>query len=81
MKTAQGEVRRGGRNPGNARPEYLCVPEGRCETQLRVRTNQIAVHRLKCSLPHEPRTSNTGTNVRPYAVSEYRTRSGNPCSW
>jgi hypothetical protein len=42
--------------------------------------DQIEGSRLKCSLPHEQRTSNTGTNVRPYGVSEYRTRRGKPCS-
>ena len=42
--------------------------------------DQVEGSRFKCSLPHEQRTSNTGTNVRPYGVSEYRTRRGKPCS-
>jgi hypothetical protein len=42
--------------------------------------DQVEGSRFKCSLPHEQRTSNTGTNVRPYGVSEYRTRRGKPFS-
>jgi len=42
--------------------------------------DQIKGFRFKCSLPHEQRTSNTGINVRPYGVREYRTRRGKPCS-
>jgi hypothetical protein len=42
--------------------------------------DQVEGYRFKCSLPHEQRTSKTGTNVRPYGVSEYRTRRGKPCS-
>jgi hypothetical protein len=42
---------------------------------------QAEASRLRCSLPHVQRTSNTGTNVIPYGVSVYRTRRGNPGSW
>src|SRR4051794_36133744 len=43
--------------------------------------DQAEGSRLRCSLPHVQRTSNTGTSVVPYGVSEYRTRRGKPCSW
>jgi len=42
--------------------------------------DQAAGARFKCSLPHVQRTSKTGTNVLPYGVSEYHTRSGRPRS-
>jgi hypothetical protein len=61
---------------GRQRQDLVC----RRKSEQHLSKDQVAGSRFKCSLPHEQRTSNTGTNVRPYRVSEYRTRRGKPCS-
>jgi hypothetical protein len=61
---------------GRQRQHLVC----RRKSEQLLSKDQVEGSRFKCSLPHEQRTSNTGTNVRPYGVSEYRTRRGKPCS-
>jgi hypothetical protein len=61
---------------GRQRQHLVC----RRKSEQLLSEDQVEGSRFKCSLPHEQRTSNTGTNVRPYGVSEYRTRRGKPCS-
>jgi hypothetical protein len=61
---------------GRQRQHLVC----RRKSEQLLSKDQVEGSRCKCSLPHEQRTSNTGTNVRPYGVSEYCTRRGKPCS-
>jgi hypothetical protein len=61
---------------GRQRQHLVC----RRKSEQHLSKDQVEGSRFKCSLPHEQRTSNTGTNVRPYGVSEYRARRGKPCS-
>src|SRR3981189_1470851 len=51
---------------GRQRQHLVC----RRKSEQHLSKDQVEGSRFKCSLPHEQRTSNTGTNVRPYGVSE-----------